>query len=886
MDQRRREDQAKASSAASTAGGGGGGGSPFPGRSSLSGAGDSSPFPGSASHIASTVAAAIDPSSPLPPYMSPASLEDASIRSANLPESPQSPPRPDFRPQMPMPPPAYATEQQRSTVPSTTAGVRDQQVNSIGIAPPTPTGGLSHPSSSGATTAGLPSSEIIGRLDQVLSQQRSFSNRLDGVEQRIDTSAQENEQRTKVLLESFREDSKKTQEVFMNRINSDIRGMRTTIDKVLVEQRSLKQKQDTQELKFSDMSNSRNEMSEKMLTLEKTTSIRAQNLETTQKEATINQSRRIDSVIDRLNSERDEFMQGQQQQQGQGGPSNANSNGGEQAAMNARMMEFEKHQIERMAAFEDYQREQLVDALKDQQQQNQAGSPSQQRGGVNGGETERQLQERLNEAQSRKEQLLNQLSEMQHQEDAYHGRSSSSSDGPQGNGQRSGPGGGSPPPPFGALERTSQQQQQQQQQQQGSPSESYGAPPSSPNGVNDRNNGGSRQHQRQPQFEDDHVEDEFEEEEEEEEPPRRSMLRDRLGKASGEEMYKPKNSRRDGPVDDFDDDDMLSEEDERQFQHERMMRRDPVSPPVAMGPQRGGGAGSAPRQQQQQRGEQRGGQRDRFNDDSRRNGGGRPSSPNMMHSDPEFLDDAEADSVQQKLGSMRAFKGDEPLQSKSLFGNDPIGNKKSNGRNNPSRKNQAGPPAAAGKKLHRTRELTPPPASNPILDRKLEHFLKETLKDGNKPHFDKEMENLLLEKYQPLKDYGWLTPPNVTFLRSVLCTFLEHKGCQVEMDLREASPKALREWDQLLDLLSNELYQWTNETPEIIQEPNNQWGIYGSKNVRMKTTTTPTNNNNNANNGGPQQQGMTKEEMLRRKRRNDKAFHVSTDPSDVNHRML
>ncbi|OEU23536.1 hypothetical protein FRACYDRAFT_267556 [Fragilariopsis cylindrus CCMP1102] len=106
------------------------------------------------------------------------------------------------------------------------------------------------------------------------------------------------------------------------------------------------------------------------------------------------------------------------------------------------------------------------------------------------------------------------------------------------------------------------------------------------------------------------------------------------------------------------------------------------------------------------------------------------------------------------------------------------------------------------------------------------------------------------------------------------------------MDLREASPKALREWDQLLDLLSNELYQWTNETPEIIQEPNNQWGIYGSKNVRMKTTTPPTNNNNNANNGGPQQQGMTKEEMLRRKRRNDKAFHVSTDPSDVNHRML
>jgi hypothetical protein len=255
-----------------------------------------------------------------------------------------------------------------------------------------------------------------------------------------------------------------------------------------------------------------------------------------------------------------------------------------------------------------------------------------------------------------------------------------------------------------------------------------------------------------------------------------------------------------------------------------------------------------------------------------------------MHSDPEFLDDNEADTVQQKLGSMRAFKGDEPLQSKSLFGNDPIGNNNSNGRNNSSRKKQAAPAAAGGKKVHRTRGLTPPPASNPILDRKLEHFLKETLKDGPKPHFDKEMENLLLEKYQPLNEYGWLKPANVAFLRSVLCTFLEHKGCQVEMDLREASPKALREWDQLLDLLSYELHQWTNETPEIFEEPNNQWGIYGSKNVRMKTTTT--NNNNNVNNGSPQQQGMTKEEMLRRKRRNDKAFHVSTDPSDVNHRML
>merc|ERR1711935_1218123 len=105
-----------------------------------------------------------------------------------------------------------------------------------------------------------------------------------------------------------------------------------------------------------------------------------------------------------------------------------------------------------------------------------------------------------------------------------------------------------------------------------------------------------------------------------------------------------------------------------------------------------------------------------------------------------------------------------------------------------------------------------------------------------------------------------------------------------EMDLKNASPKAAREWDELLNILSFELNQRTGEDPRIMEEPNNQWGIYGNKNMRMKISA--------ANNSAQQDRqrsrggGVSREEAARRKRRNDKAFTVSTDPTDPSTRLL
>merc|ERR1711935_135978 len=118
-----------------------------------------------------------------------------------------------------------------------------------------------------------------GRLDQVLTKQREFEVRLDKVDEKIDRTTQENIQRTQSMLNEFREDNKKTQETFLNRINSEVHGMKSTMDKVLQEQRDLQQKQQNQTASFANLEKARAEQSEKLLTLEKTTSIRAQNLE-------------------------------------------------------------------------------------------------------------------------------------------------------------------------------------------------------------------------------------------------------------------------------------------------------------------------------------------------------------------------------------------------------------------------------------------------------------------------------------------------------------------------------------------------------------------------------------------------------------------------------
>ena len=840
------------------------------------------------------------------------------------------------------------------------------------------------------------------------------------METRIDESAVENEQRTKILLEEFREDSKKTQEVFMTRINTDLRGMKTTIDKVLTEQQSLSRKQAAHEQKFLAMDTTQNTLEQKMVTLDKTTSIRSSNLEQAQQQATALQSRRIDDVITKLQTERAQFVREQQQQQAQqqqqqrAPTQNTNNNNNniptkdelmtfqqvssEQQAQ--RMEDFEKYQLARMTQFEDDQRQQLEQLLGDQQQQspypsrnqnqNPNGNPQQQqrnngtpppfppqqlqnnsnsnsnsnngnpppfppqqRNNQNhngnpppfpipqqqqqrspsnmpsssssmdemdyGTATEQQLHQRLQEAQSRKQQLVDQLRDMQSQEDAYHGRGPSSSSSTKKNGANNTSSSSSnhpPPPPFAS--RTDPQQR--------SSSSSRQQPPQQENGHHD--------------FRQDHNDSDHDSRNESSSPPsppapKRSMLRDRLGKSSGEELYQPATRRQfdDEDLDDEDDydtdqDDYLSEDEKQQMQHERMMRRDPVAPPVEMGP-RGSNSGTGGRGQQNKsrrtppppRGGVVGQQQFNADPTTRRDG---------MHADDDFLD-SDVDhsnhggSMRTKLGGMRAFKGDDQSPNDGIFNQDhDIGRRNTHNRGKKERNNNGGndtammPPPPAGGRIHRKHGLDSPPKSDPIVDRKLEHFLIETMKDGPKPHFDKMMEDLLLEKYRPM--FPWLKPGNVSFLRNVLITYLEHKGCQVDMDLSQSSAKATREWNQLLDVLSYELNLWTGETPKIIEEPDHQWGIYGSKNISLKTSqrssnspatsqqrssshpsqrggNPPTNQRREttqrpsipSQNGNPppNQRGvMSKKEAARRKQRNDKIFSVSADPTDMGKSMF
>jgi len=744
----------------------------------------------------------------------------------------------------------------------------------------------------GQLDIGTPLEGIVGRLDQVLNKQHDFEIRLDKVDEKIDKTTQENIERTQSMLNEFRDDNKKTQETFMNRINSEVRGMKSTMDKVLSEQREVKQKQENQTANFANLEKARSEQAEKLLTLEKTTSIRAQNLERNTNQAATDQSQRLDAL------ERNAVAGSQH-----GGGSN---NFELEQHQNERMAAFEQAQLERMAAFEDAQRQQLENTLREhreasQQHQNTnnmnsgantvntVNNPKYQQERARMDETERQLQERLEEAQNRKGELLQQLQEMQRQEEIHMNNGNSRGSHEDSHSARGGPSTPPPPPPY-ANPLDQQQQFQKQQSPQGSSSQFSAnnnrpqqGSPSSFDGEQQRGGfDGSRQHS--PRFED---------EEEEEEQPRHNMLRDRLGKSSGEELYQPSGAGRRGagPTDSFDavnnsddrmDDRMMDvdPEEERRIQHEQMMRRDPVSPPVAMGPR-----------SQRGRNRERPGSPPAGRYDPRRGG----PSDDMMEDELAYGISKET-GMQKTLSNMRSFKGDEQLPNKSLFdesggmggamGMDRRGSQQK-GRRVPAKQADRGtrqkqqPPQQRSGPKQRRAGLSESPPPNPLVDKKIEHFLKESLSGGPQPHFDKEVESLLMIKYSPL--FSWLKAANVSFLRNVLVTYLQHKGCQVEMNLKSASPKAAREWDELLNILSFELKQRTGEEPRIMEEPNNQWGIYGSKNISLKIS----------NDNGPQQErqqsrggGVTKEEAVRRKRRNDKAFNVSTDPTDPTTRLL
>lgn len=268
----------------------------------------------------------------------------------------------------------------------------------------------------------------------------------------------------------------------------------------------------------------------------------------------------------------------------------------------------------------------------------------------------------------------------------------------------------------------------------------------------------------------------------------------------------------------------------------------------------------------------------------------------MMEDELAYGIGRDSSGMRESLGKMRSFKGDEQLPNKPFDGQGgmgPMGGSMGGmGRRGSPQQDRRAPPGQGDRGMRSPQQqsgarqrragLSEPPPPNPVVDQKIEHFLKEILSDGPKPHFDKELENLLMVKYSPL--FSWLKPANASFLRNVLVTYLQHKGCQVEMDLKNASPRAAHEWDELLNILSFELNQRTGEEPRIMEEPDNQWGIYGSKNMRMRISR----NNNNAQQDRQRSRGggITQEEAARRKRRNDKAFSVSTDPTDPSTRLL
>jgi hypothetical protein len=276
-------------------------------------------------------------------------------------------------------------------------------------------------------------------------------------------------------------------------------------------------------------------------------------------------------------------------------------------------------------------------------------------------------------------------------------------------------------------------------------------------------------------------EEDFPEEDEEEDDrpaPPRGMLRDRLmqqgGRGSSQQLYH---------------------------------KQDLVKPPQPMGP--------AP---------------------TKRRGGARDSFP-----EKDFY--AAADETTDRdtanaLGKYRSHPGDEPLPSNPLGRfQDPVVDRQPAmpPRREPA---AAGPPppssAEAASRRPQENRPTPTPPNTPMIDRKLQHFLQETIENGPKDPFDKEMEALLLEKYTPL--YPWLKTSNVQFIRSVLTTFLEHQGAQVEMDLRDASEQAAYEWEELMTILRMELGRITGAEPRIEVEGNNQWGIYSTaaKNHKAK----------------------------------------------------
>jgi hypothetical protein len=404
------------------------------------------------------------------------------------------------------------------------------------------------------------------------------------------------------------------------------------------------------------------------------------------------------------------------------------------------------------------------------------------------------------------------------------------------------------------------QQQQQQQRQIPSMDQQHGR-------SNDRTSKNFQEFDHHNNDNGDHHDYDEEEEEDEDNanpPAPRRMLRDRLmnqgGRGSTEQLY-----------------------------HNPMgMKQDPVKPPQPMGPE--------PLKKRN------GGQRGSVS-------GGNVNLPEQTEFYGNHNDKADHyDDTVQALGKYRSHPGDQQISSHPFGTNatgmgrfqgsdrhapSPITSQHPRGEEQekterPQRQNLGSTPSttpdvSSNTAQSRRRHDTNPPPDTPNIDRKLQHFLQETVTNGPKDHFDKEMEALLLEKYRP--QYPWLKTSNVQFLRSVLTTFLKHNGAQIEMDLQDASEQATYEWEELLSILKMELCRMTGVDPRIEAEGDHQWGIYNNNNTNKNHHNRNNNNinnnnknnnkNNNNNSGRPGVGGISAKENERHRNRNSKIYVIS-----------
>jgi hypothetical protein len=675
---------------------------------------------------------------------------------------------------------------------------------------------------------------IMSKLDTLAKQQHDWYDRLTKVEVKVDRQAQDHEDRTRRLLEEFRMKNEQTTQSFLKTVTKDIQGMQTTLSSVVNDQKQLQQQQAT-------------------------TSKRMTELETSQDTKLTELESKLEAKLSKLQEEQSVKLQGVKDDMAKKHQQEIDAVKlavhDDQKAQADRLVAFEKAQVERLTAFEEIQQERTQDQLErtvvgmmqQQEHEHHQMMIDMEMGMDTGMGMEREQQDR---------RRMQGPPPPRREQDHRRGPpppSSSIMD------QREADG---PPPKKGGMLRDrlmqkgdKEQLYQSQNKKKGSGTDDDGALMA----TDDRND--AMDYRLRMEEEEQMMmmmEDEKRRQEEQAwrndpliPPPQKGprpnkkgvgrpgrydddddeqallMRNQRMSMIDGQEDamdFGPPLPPRGGPaarenlliVDDDVVDNMIGQalNNYRPFQGDDLLAKNPFGNdgPMPMAGKGATGGGIPPPSA-----------RNGLSGiaDARRNGelaSGIKGAASSSSGGGGFHGRGAADTLggpSSKGGVLR-----DPVSSERSTAD----NKKERdgivGRNQRGSRNDFAPvpPPSASTAANKNR------IGGPSIDDRLEHFLRETTKSGPQDHFNKEMESLLMEKYRPM--YDWLTPNNALFLRNVLVTFMEHKGCQVEMDLKNATEQAAYEWEELLNILAFELYRLTGEEPKIVSEGSNKWGIY------------------------------------------------------------